>query len=69
MALSISHISYVFVDPQLLAGLLSIGGLTCASAEGLTFLIVATAVAHVVHLVGATMSLAALAKLLGMCLL
>ncbi len=63
------HVGYALVTPKLLVGLLSIGGLSRTCAEGLTFLIIATTVACVMCLVGAAVSLAMLAKLLGMRLL
>ncbi len=48
-----------------LVGLMFIGQLASGWAEGLALLVVATAVARVVGLVGAAMSLAQLAKFLG----
>ena len=54
-----------FLAPMFLVGLVHVRRLASGWAEGLAILVIAAAVARVVGLVGATMSLAQLAKLLG----
>jgi hypothetical protein len=58
------HIRHLLIAPILLVGLLCIGGLTCGCAKGLTILVILATLIGIVHLVGAAMSLAVLAKLL-----
>ncbi len=55
---------HVLIAPRLLVGLLALRGLTCCCLEGLTIAVIATAVQGVVGLVGTTVGLAMLAKLL-----
>ncbi len=58
------HEGYALIAPRLLVGLLGLRELTCCCLEGLTIAVIATAVQGVVGLVGATVGLAMLAKLL-----
>jgi hypothetical protein len=58
------HKGHALIAPRLLLGLLGIRGLTCCFLEGLTITVIAMAVQGVVGLVGTTVDLATLAKLL-----
>jgi hypothetical protein len=58
------HEGHAIIAPRLLVGLLGLRGLTCCCLEGLTIAVIAMAVQGVVGLVGTTMCLATLAKLL-----
>ncbi len=63
------HEGHTLIAPKLLVGLLGLRRLTCGCTKGLTILVIAAAVTSIVHLVGATMGFAMLAKLLTVCLL
>jgi hypothetical protein len=63
------HEGHLLLAPILLVGLLSIRWSSHGSAMGLTILVIAMTVTHVVHLIGTAVSLATLAKLLTLCLL
>ncbi len=58
------HEGHALIAPILLVGLLGLRGLTCCCLKGLTNAVIVTAVQGVVGLVGTTMGLATLAKLL-----
>jgi hypothetical protein len=58
------HEGHAFVAPRLLEGLLGLRGLTCCCLEGLAIAVIAMAVQGVMGLVGTTVGLATLAKLL-----
>jgi hypothetical protein len=58
------HKSHALVAPKLLVGLLGLKGLTCCCLKGLTIAVIVMAVQGVAGLVGTTMGLATLAKLL-----
>ena len=61
------HVGYTLIAHKLFVGLLSVRVFTCIGAEGLTFLIIETTAACIMHLMEATMGLAVLAKLLCAC--
>jgi hypothetical protein len=63
------HEGHTLIVPNFLVGLLRIGWFFCCCTKGLTFLVNAMAVTSVVHLVGAAMGFAMLAKLVTVCLL
>jgi hypothetical protein len=58
------HEGHALISPRLLEGLLGLKGLTCCCLKGLTIAVIALAVQGVVGLVGTTVGLATLAKLL-----
>ncbi len=57
------HEGHVLIAPRLLEGLLGLRGLTFSCLEGLTITVIAMAVQGVVGLVGTSMGLATLVKL------
>jgi hypothetical protein len=64
---SLEHVlnkSHALITPKFLVWLLGLRGLTCCCLEGLTIAVIATVVQGVVGLVGTTVGLTLLAKLL-----
>jgi hypothetical protein len=58
------HEGHAIIAPRLFVGLLGLRGLTCCCLEGLTIAVIAMAVQCIVGLVGTSVGLATLAKLL-----
>jgi hypothetical protein len=64
-----SHVSQPFLAAIFLVGLMFFGWLSSKLSEGLNILIPMATLSHVMSLMGPTVSLATLAKLLASCLL